>query len=311
MENETKVTTGAENAASTAEEAVSLGGNVAEPTGNVQTESQIEETSGTNVTDTTDQSALLSQKTDNSEDASSDARSLKRAEFEKLIKGDYKEFYEERIKENLSRRFRENSALRQKNERNSRIVEMLYDKYNVREGDDRALMNAIESDDAYLAEEARKRGMSTEDYKYIRRLESENRKYHQLSSRYEAIDKANRTVEKWYNESRQVKEIYPEFDIFKESKNESFVSLIKSGIGVRTAYEAVHHDETVSRAAMKAAREAEIKAAEAIKQRAMRPAENGLSSKSSAILKNDVSKLSPVERAEIAQRVARGERITF
>ena len=201
--------------------------------------------------------------------------------------------------------------MKQLNDRNSQIVDMLYDKYNVERGNYAHLVNAIESDDAYLAEEAGKRGMSTEDYKYIRRLETENRRYHEMSAKYEAMDKANKTVEKWYRESEQLRDIYPEFNIFEESKNRSFVSLVKSGIDVKTAYEAVHHNEIVSRAVEDAARTAEIKAAETIKQRAMRPAENGLSSQSSAILKNDVSKLSPRERAEIAQRVARGERITF
>ena len=201
--------------------------------------------------------------------------------------------------------------LKQKNEENNRIVEMLYDRYNVENGDLPALVRALESDDAYLAEEARKRGMSTEDYKYVRRLESENRRYHMLSSEYEANLKANRAVEKWYMESKQVQEVYPEFNIFEESKNKSFVSLLKSGIDVKTAYEATHHNEIVARAAGEAARNAEIKATEAIRQRAMRPAENGLSSQSSAIIKSDVSKLSPKERAEIARRVSRGERITF
>ena len=96
-----------------------------------------------------------------------------------------------------------------------------------------------------------------------------------------------------------------------ESKNKNFVSLIKSGIDVKTAYEVIHHNEIVSGIAAKAAKDAEIKTAEAIRQRAMRPAENGLSSQSSVIIKNDVSKLSPSERAEIARRVSRGERITF
>ncbi len=311
MEKEVIVTPGAENTAPAAEEVTSLNGEVAEPAAAPSEEAMANPTAGMNATNEEDNSASDSGGAGFAGDADGDSKASRRAEFEQLIKGEYKEFYEERLKDNLSRRFKERAEEKQQNMENSRIVGMLFDKYNVKDGDIRALVKAIESDDAYLAEEARKRGISTEDYKYMRRLESENRRYRNLSDRYEAMDRANKAVEKWYLESEQLKEIYPDFNIFEESKNKSFVSLVQSGIDVKTAYEAVHHSELVSKAAMEAARTAEIKAAEAIKQRAMRPAENGLSSQSSAIIKSDVSKLSPGERAEIARRVSRGERITF
>ena len=310
MENET-ITTQSTEAVLKAEEATGLTGEVAEPTATVTTEENMPDVNGTNATDNNENSALESQDIGHTPSPATDSKSLKRAEFEKLIKGDYKEFYEERIKDNLSRRFKENAELKQINLRNSHIVEMLCDKYNVESGDFEALQRAIESDDAYLLTEAQKRGMGIEDYKYIRKLETENKRYRTMSSRFEAMEEANKTLERWYLEGERLKETYPDFNIVEESKNASFVSLVKNGIDVKTAYEAVHHNELVSRAAEEAARTAEIKAAETIRQRAMRPAENGLSSQSSAIVRSDVSKLSAVERAEIARGVSRGERITF
>ncbi len=238
-------------------------------------------------------------------------RTEMRKEFENLIKGDYKEFYEERVKENLNRRFRETREKRQRNEDNSRIAQMLYERYNVADGNAEALMDAIESDNAYLAAEADKRGMSIEDYKYITRLERENRSFYRMRAEQEAADRANMAVRRWYDEGQSLRESYPDFDIFSEAKNPSFVSLLQNGIDVKTAYEVVHHAELVSKAAQEAAKEAEKRTAEAIRQRAQRPAENGLSSASSAIIKNNVSSLSAKEREEIARRAARGERITF
>lgn len=312
MEKETNVTQSTETTVlNSAEEATASMREVAEPIGALAEAGVSATDNGTNAADNIDNSASAPADAENMPVSPQESKSLKKAEFEKLIKGEYKEFYEERIRDNLSRRFKENAQAKQRNAQNNRIVELLYDKYNVETGNSAALMNAIESDDAYLVAQANKRGMSIEDYKYIRRLETENKKYHALSEQYEAINNANRTVEKWYAESERLKEIYPEFNIFEESKNKSFVSLVKSGIDVKTAYEVIHHSEIVSRAAENAAKEAEIRTAEAIRQRAMRPAENGLSSQSSAIIKNDVSKLSANERAEIARRVSRGERITF
>jgi len=73
----------------------------------------------------------------------------------------------------------------------------------------------------------------------------------------------------------------------------------------------VHHNEIVSKAAQIAAKEAKKEATDIMRSKMMRPAENGLSSMSSAIFKNDVSSLSREQRADIAQRAARGERISF
>lgn len=238
-------------------------------------------------------------------------KSAMKAEFEKLIKGDYKEFYEERVKENLNRRFRENAKIKRQNEENREIVEMLYDRYNLDVGDVRALKQALDGDDAYLAAEADKRGMSIENYKYIKKLENDNRRFAKMQMQQNARERANETVEKWYTESMKLKESYPDFDIFSEAKNPSFVSLIQSGIDVRTAYEAVHHNDIVRAAQENAAREAEIKVAQSIRQKASRPAENGLSSRSSAIFANGVSSLTREEREDIAKRAARGEKISF
>jgi len=285
----------AETSAETAETKVSLEGDSAVPKGEQDADGQ-----SVHTTDNSNNSVSDTVQVDTKK-----SKAEMRAEFERLIKGDYKEFYEERIKENLSRRFRENARIKEQNAQNSEIVELLFDKYNVESIGE--LKNAIESDNAYLAAQADKRGISIEDYKYIRRLESENKRYMARERQFNAAAKANEAVEKWYSESMTLKESYPEFDIFSEAKNPSFVSLIKSGIDLKTAYEAVHHNELVE----KAARDAEKKTTDAIRQRAMRPAENGISSGSSAILKNNVSSLSAKEREEIARRAARGEKITF
>ena len=285
----------AETIAETAETKVSLDREAAEPTGKAGADGM-----SVHTTDNSDNSV--------SDTANADTKSPKaemRAEFERLIKGDYKEFYEERIKENLGRRFRENARIKEQNARNSEIVEMLCDKYNV--SDIAQLKKAIESDDAYLAAQADKRGISIEDYKYIRKLENENRRYMARERQLQAAGRASEAVEKWYAESITLKESYPEFDIFAEARNPSFVSLVKSGIDLKTAYEVVHHNEMIE----KAARDAEKRTTDAIRQRAMRPAENGISPGSSAILKNNVSSLSAKEREEIARRAARGEKITF
>ena len=48
-----------------------------------------------------------------------------------------------------------------------------------------------------------------------------------------------------------------------------------------------------------------------LKAKQSRPAENGTSSKTAVIVKNDVSKLTRAERAEVARRAMLGEHIEF
>lgn len=266
---------------------------------------------GIHTTNLSDESVVDSPDNKTGPDTADSDKSTARAEFERLIKGDYREFYEERVRDNLNRRFRQNARAKKQNDENREIVEMLYNRYNIKEGDHKGLKKALESDDAYLAAEADKRGISVEDYKYIKRLEDRNRHLERNHAEFEAQRRAGEAVEKWYAESMKLRETYPDFDIFAESKNPSFVSLVQNGIDVRTAYEVVHHNDIVMEAQKTAAREAEQKTAEAIRQRATRPAENGLSQRSSALFANGVSSLTRAEREDIARRASRGEKITF
>ena len=90
-----------------------------------------------------------------------------------------------------------------------------------------------------------------------------------------------------------------------------FLNLLRGGADLKSAYYAIHHDDIVKKLVEDAVFDAQTKTAEAIKARSMRPLENGMSPKSTALFKTDVSRLTPAQRAEIAARVARGETITF
>jgi len=99
--------------------------------------------------------------------------------------------------------------------------------------------------------------------------------------------------------------------LYIDYKNPEFLKLLKAGASLKSAYLAVHHEEIVKDLVEKAAMEAKEKTALSIKTRGQRPLENGMTAKSTALYKTDVSKLSPAQRAEIAKRVAKGEIISF
>ena len=59
------------------------------------------------------------------------------------------------------------------------------------------------------------------------------------------------------------------------------------------------------------AKQVEQKLTNKIVANGARPTENGMTSQSASLTKSDVSQLTKADRAEIARRVARGEKIRF
>ena len=100
---------------------------------------------------------------------------------------------------------------------------------------------------------------------------------------------------------------YPDFDFLAESRNPAFRQLVRSGLPVRTAYEALHLREILARAV----RETEEQVASDIRARGSRPAETGATAQAPFLVKGDVSRFTKADRAEIARRAMKGEIITF
>lgn len=233
------------------------------------------------------------------------------AEFEKLIKGEYKEIYDAKVKDTIQRRLKSTKETVDKYNALFPTLEMLSKKYGVDASDIEALNKAIEEDNAYYEEEALEKGMTVEQLKTIRKMERENaelkRQMHEASVR----ENADRIYEQWLNQSEALKSVYPSFDLNLELQNQRFVDLLKNNIDVRTAYEVLHKDEIIPAAMQFTAKQVEQKLTNKIISGGARPVENGISSQSSAVIKSDVSQLSKEDRQEIIRRVARGEKIRF
>ena len=92
---------------------------------------------------------------------------------------------------------------------------------------------------------------------------------------------------------------YPDFDLKAELENREFVMLLRSGMGMKKAYEAAHHQELLEAALAFAAAQA----------RADRPAENGLSTQAAAATPGSMANSTRAQREEIRNRVRRGEKV--
>lgn len=234
-----------------------------------------------------------------------------KAEFEKLIKGEYKDAYEEKIKENLAKRFRENEELRKKLDSANEILAELSERYNMDFEDTDSLKRAVHADNGLFADEAQRQGMDVETYRYIKRLERENLGYKKQIEKSRRDSEAAEMMKRWYDNSQELANTYPDFDMTQEIDNPKFIELVQKGVDLKTAYEVVHIADIMNREKKNAATEARRDVEQEYRSRDNRPYENGLSAQSSAIIKSSVSSLSAKQRAELAKRAARGEKITF
>lgn len=237
------------------------------------------------------------------------------AEFDKLIKGDYKEQFDARVQDILARRFKSQEALAERQKQLDPILGMLADKYGVerngQELDYAKLEKAICDDDSYYEQEALEKGVPVATLKELKRMERENTRMKEAMEERQRQDRNHRAYEALLQQADETKKVYPGFNLKTEMQNPDFSRLIAANVDAKTAYEVVHKDEIQPAMAQYMVQRTADKISKSIQAGQKRPTEAGASSQSAAVSKTDVSKLTKADREEIMRRVAMGERIRF
>lgn len=238
----------------------------------------------------------------------------KQAKFNELIKGEYKEFYEKSIGGIIKQRLKGTQDKVDRLDALNPTLAMLADKYGVdaNSKDFAQLLNkAIEEDNSFYEKEAMERGIDVSEVKRIHKLERDNRVLREQMQAIENQKQADALYMKWLQESDDVKQVYPDFDLQEETQNKEFLNMLKAGVSVRAAFEVIHRDEIIPAAMNFAAKKAETKVANSVIANQNRPKENGVSPSAATVFKRDVNSLTAKDRAEIVRRVQRGEKISF
>ena len=234
------------------------------------------------------------------------------AAFENLIKGQYKDLYDQRVQDTIQKRFKNVKANEDRLTALSPILEMLGQKYGVDAQDADALAKAIQDDDSYYEEEAMQKGVTVEQLKTFKRMERENSQLRQQIEAQQRQKSAEEVYSQWQTQAKEVADLYKGFDLSAELQNPRFVKLMKVlGMDVRTAFEVAHKDELMPAAMQMTAKVVEQKLTNSIMAGRSRPAENGVSSQGGAVVKTDPSNFNSDDLAEIRRRVQNGERIIF
>ncbi len=235
----------------------------------------------------------------------------KRKAFQDLVNGDYKDIYTEEIQRIINRRFKETATLRQQVEQYEPLIETLRQHYNIKDGDVKKIMEALDNDNAYWSEAADEAGMSVEQYKAFQKLQRDNAALLKAEEARRGQQFAQNQAQKWYQESEELKKKFPKFDLGTELQSDNFRRMIQAGTPIEHAYKVIHYDELMQEEVMKTAANAQKAVIDNVRARGARPQEVGTTGQSAFTIKDDVSKLTKKERAEIARRVARGETISF
>lgn len=220
----------------------------------------------------------------------------KDAEFDALIEGEYKQQFSKKVQKILKARLREVKAMRETADKNAQIVSSLMEKLNLTDKDTEKLERKIDSNMEQERTQALLRRLIAENNLLKRNREEEQRKA-QMKSRAEV----------WRNQAKETKEAYPAFDFEKELKNPEFVRLIRVGVSVKNAYEVTNLKSILE----DTSKNAEKMVVSTIRSKGTRPVENGSDASGGILLSSNVSKLNKKQRAELAKRAAKGEKIEF
>lgn len=242
----------------------------------------------------------------------------KRQAFKELIEGEYKDQYTEMFQQAFNRRFKEAKGMEQTIADQKPIIDMLMQRYEIGDGDLSKLLSAIKQDRSYWEEAAADAGLTVEQYMQMQEGERAKAELQQIrqqkaqeDQKQQRMQMAQQQLNAWKQEAKQLKQIYPSFDLNAELADPNFRGMLKNGISLEHAYKVKHMDEITAATARAAADAASAQTRTRIQNKAARPKENGMSTQSAAITKSDVHTLSRAERAEIARRVQRGDKIVF
>lgn len=230
--------------------------------------------------------------------------------FEDLIKGQYKDQFQNKVQSILDRRFRSMNDQKAQIDAYKGVIDPLMEIYGTKDMTD--LRKAILKDNGRIEQLADEAGMSVDQYLAYQETMRQNAQYQAAEQERIAQEESDRIYQDWMQQAQELKTDYPGFDLEAEVENPAFLDLIKNpNIDIRTAYEALHLQEIMQGTASHVAEAVRQNTVNTIRARGMRPAENGLSEQPGIVRKTDASKLSKADRAEIAKRVARGETISF
>lgn len=249
-------------------------------------------------------------------------------EFEKLIKGKFKNVYQNRVqslvKDRLSTKDKQISDMQKKENTGNQIFALIANKYNVQPDDLDGLLKAVSEDKDLFAEKALAAGMTTEE---ARNNFFTQQKTNAQEEELETLrrEKAARELDTHLRSiAAETMKEFPNFNLEEEFQNPSFRTALdfiaqqkneqneKTGrndeiYDLTTAYKMAHFDSLQKDLVKRSSSAAISAAAQSIQSGARRPTENAVKKSGITTQKKSVEDMSDAEFEAFYQKVRRGE----
>lgn len=264
----------------------------------------------------------------NSTDTDADGEENSEEEFEKLIKGKYKNVYQNRVqslvKDRLSTKDRQISDMQKKENTGNQIFALIANKYNVQPDDLDGLLKAVSEDKDLFAEKALAAGMTTEE---ARNNFFTQQKTNAQEEELETLrrEKAARELDTHLRSiAAETQKEFPNFNLEDEFQNPAFRTALdfiaqqrneqneKTGrndeiYDLTTAYKMAHFDELQKDLVKRSSSAAISAAAQSIQSGARRPTENAVKKSGTTTQRKSVEDMSDAEFDAFYEKVRRGE----
>lgn len=233
-------------------------------------------------------------------------------EFEDLIKGKYKQQFDERMRKGIQSRFKNQTDYEGQVNQYADAVQPLIQMYGLETGDIEGLKRAIETDDGLIAQKANEEGLTAERYRHQLKLEAEAARGRAVEEAIKEERVRQETYDRWESEAAALQEAVPSFDLATEiQQTEGFGEYLDMGLSVDEAFFLAHRADIFNGAAQQASQQAQAQTIDNLKSRAARPTENGLHQQPSIVRKTDPSKFTKDDVFKVAELARKGQKISF
>lgn len=233
------------------------------------------------------------------------------AEWKDIRNNRYKKQFDADVQAILQDRFKNRQDAEKQMATLAPALEALAKKHGKDATDLAGIVAAVTDDNSLYEEEAVAKGLPVEVVKTMSKLQKDNDALQQRESQRQSEMQFQQHIQKLAVQAEELKKTVPTFDLRTELQNPRFAAMTSpnGGVSVEDAYYALHHREIQQGSMIYAAQQTQQKLAQSIQAGKNRPAENGMRTQPTADVRDDPSKWSKADRAEVRRRVAAGEKI--
>ena len=251
------------------------------------------------------------QQTQQAEEPQETAEPSLEDQWKEAKKGKFKEAYARDVQAAIQDRFKNQQDVGQQLSALEPMLKVLRDRAGVETNDE--LIRQVMDDDSLYEEAASEAGMTVEAYKSFSQMQAENEKLKAREKEEQEQQFFRQHIQNLAQQGEEMKKTFPDFDLMKEMENEQFRRLTapNSGLDLKAAYYAIHHDELEPQAMAYGIQRAQQQISQTLQANAQRPVEGAMRSGQPADVSIDPRKMTREERQKYIERARRGEKIVF